>query len=108
MGDTWDENEVRRVGALQNRAPLSIRKIFLLLLTVIAAHCENYSCGEGHLEIALQASTTFLFPLCVLPESRLFSPCTLHWLSSCSIGQDHLEGFCGPGLGAALPESQSQ
>lgn len=56
------------MGALQNRAPLSIRKIFLLLITVIAAHCENYSCGEGHLEIALQVSMTFLFPLCVLPN----------------------------------------
>lgn len=87
----WDE--AWRVGAMQSRAPLSVRKIFLLLIKVIAAHCENASRGARNLEIALQVSTTFLLgsrSLCVLPESRLLGLYRVHWLFSCSMGQDCL------------------
>lgn len=49
---------------MHNRVPLRIRKIFLIIITVIAASYENGGSGERHLEIALQVSMTFLFPGC--------------------------------------------
>lgn len=73
-----DKNEVWRMGAIQSKAPLTIRKISLVT-TVLAAHCEHSDSRVGKFKM----SSTFPPPFfslgvtagsgswCVLPESRV-------------------------------------